>query len=136
MCQVKSTLTNIAQFEVGLEFLLVEVVFLCAQFLSIVPPIPGLQFLARQVLVQQFLQFGCLTLSSFERRSPNGLQELIYGLRVLGHAVGQDIVGRVLITEEFCLLDTQRHGTLDDLFVVVGVAVVTTRGIGHEQLLP
>ena len=42
----------IAQFEVRLDLFLVQCIFGLAQFLGIVPPIPGLQFLARQISVQ------------------------------------------------------------------------------------
>ena len=133
--QIKGTLAYVVQFEVGLQFLLVQVVLLGTQFLGVVPPVPGLQLLARQVLLQHLLQFGSLALSSLQRGRPYRCQELIHGLRVLSHAVGQDIVGGAVVAKQFGFLDTQRHGALDHFFVVIGVVVVATGGVSHEQLL-
>ena len=53
---------------------------------------------------------------------------------VLRHAVSQDIVGRVVVAEEFGFLNTQLHLADDDSFVVVLIAVVAAGGVVHEQL--
>ena len=125
----------IAQFEVRLDLFLVQCIFGFAQFLGIVPPIPGLQFLARQVSVQHFLQFCSLTLGSSQRGSPHGLQESVHRLMILRHAVLQDIVGRIVVAEEFGFLDAKFHLADNHGFVVVLIVVVGTSGIIHQQLL-
>ena len=130
----KSTFAYIVEFEIRLDFFLIEGIFGLAQFLCIEPPIPGLQFFSGQVFVQKSLQFSGFAFGCFERRCPNGLQESVHGLMVLGHAVSEDIVGGVVVAEEFGFLDTQFHLTNDDGFVVVIVVMVSTRGIVHEQL--
>ena len=91
MRQIKGAFAYIVQFEIGLQLLFVEVIFLCTQFLGIVPPVPRLKFLARQVFVHH--------LSRFERRSPNRLQELIHRLVIFGHTVSQDIICGIVIAE-------------------------------------
>ena len=131
----KRAFAYIAQFEVRLDLFLVKCIFGFAQFLGIVPPIPWLQFLARQISVQQFLQLGSLTLGSSQRGSPNGLQESVNGLMIFSHAVLQDIVGRIVVAEQVGTLDTQLHLTDDNGFVVVLIVVVGTSGIIHQQLL-
>ena len=126
---------HIAQFEVRLDLFLVQCIFGFAQFLGIVPPIPWLQFLARQVSVQHFLQFCSLTLGSSQRGNPHGLQESVHRLMILRHAVLQDIVGRIVVAEQVGTLDTQLHLTDNNGFVVVLIVVVGTSGIIHQQLL-
>ena len=53
--ELEHTAAHIAQLEIGFEFFLVEVVLLFAEFLGVVPPVPRLQFLAREVFVHECL---------------------------------------------------------------------------------
>ena len=134
MRQIKSTFAYVVEFKIGFEFLLVEVVFLSTQFFCIVPPIPRLQFFARQIFVHHFLQFGSFAFSSFERGCPYRLQELVYCLVIFGHTIRQDIVRRIVIAEHLGPLDTQFHFANDNRLVIIGVVMVATSGIGHQQL--
>ena len=134
-CYTERTLAYVVQLEVWLDLLFIQCIFGFAQFLGIEPPVPGLEFLTRVVLFQQLLQSCRLTFGSLQGRCPNGCEESIYGLMVLCHAVRQDIVRRVVITEQFSFLDTQLHLTQDDRFVIIGVVMVAACGIIHEELL-
>ena len=53
---------------------------------------------------------------------------------VLSHAVCEDIVGRVIISEQLRTLNAQFHLANDNGFVVVLIVVVAARRIVHQQL--
>ena len=132
-CQIKRTLAHIAELEVRFQLLLVQSIFLHTQFLCIIPPIPWLKFLAWEIFVEKFLQFRCLALSSLQTWFPYALEESIHGLSIMCHTVCQDIISRIIITEELCFLHAKLHGANNHILVVVLVVVVATGGVSHEE---
>ena len=128
------TAAHVAQLEVRLDLFLVEGILGFAEFLGVEPPVPGLEFLAREIGVEEFLELGSFAFGCYERRCPHGLQERIDSLAVLSHAVLEDIVGRIVVAEELGALDTELHLADDDGFVVVVIVVVGAGGVVHQHL--
>ena len=122
----KGTLSNVVEREIGAHNIVVQVIFLLAEFLAVVTPVPRLQFGCGVVLGNQFLVFGALLLGLGQCGTPNLHQAGVHGLGGLGQTVVQHIVGVGLETKDIGTLQTEVDQSVDNLGVVKFAAVATS----------
>ena len=128
--QEEDTAPDVLQREVGTQHRLVERILLAAELLSVVPPIPRGELPFGHILAEQLLQLAQLALRPFQRRSPDAFEQLIDRVGRTGHLVVHDIgrIGRV--AQQVRLLRAQADEVVDQLFVVVLVAVISAVQVG------
>ena len=132
---------NVLEFEVRLCQFFIEVVFLLAHLLGIVPPVPRFylaasrKFACRNVLVHQLLHIIDLLFCLGYGSNHDVSEESIDSLSVVSHLRLQNIGGRIIIAHNLCLLNTKTHDVKNELTVVELVAVVATHGVGLKHLL-
>ncbi len=121
---------HVLQRKIGRQHLLVQRIVLPAQLFGIVPPVPRGEFAVGVVLLEEGLHLGQFALGAFQRRSPDFVQQGVDRLGRAGHLVGRDIGGVGGIAQQAGLLGTQTHEIVDQLPVVVLVAVGAAVQIG------
>jgi len=131
--QEESTVDDIFQLEIRTKHFLIEVIFLLAEFLGIIPPVPGLEFKAVALGGDELLKSGGFLAGSFDGRLPDLVEEIIDSTGRLGHAVIEDIVSPGLEAEEIGFFQAQGDGSGDVGFVVVGIVVVAAVDVGLED---
>ena len=121
--------------EVRAGLSLVEVILCLADLLGIVPPVPLLDFGALgklaclDILIHNSLHISKFFFCLLHCRSHNAHKEGIYGFGICGHLVGKGVLGAGLIAEDIGLAYAERKQLLDQLAVVVLVAVVAAHPI-------
>ena len=132
---------HVLELEVGLGEFFVEVIFLLAHLLGIVPPVPllylaaGRKFASRYVLIHQLLHVIDLLLGFRYGSCHNVGEEGINRFCVVCHLGFEEIGGRIVVAHNLCLLDAKAHDVEDELAVVELVAVVTSHGVSLKHLL-
>ena len=126
---------DIFEQEVGTQHLLVEGVFLLAELLGVIPPVPRGEFTLGDILAEELLHLGEFALGAFEGRFPHLVEQCIDGVGGTGHLVVDHIRGIRRVAQQVCLLRAQTDEVVDQLFVVVFVAVVAAVQIGLVKLL-
>ena len=128
--QEEDTAPDVLQREVGTQHRLVERILLAAELLGVVPPVPRGELPFGHILAEQLLQLAQLALRPFQRRSPDAFEQLIDRVGRTGHLVVHDIgrIGRV--AQQVRLLRAQADEVVDQLFVVVLVAVISAVQVG------
>ena len=108
VAQGEDAVADVVELEVGPQGGVVEGVFLLAQLLGVVPPIPGGELeLAGLVAVDEGLERGRLLAGLDQGRLPELLEEGVDLLGRLGHVVLQDEGGVVGVAEELGPLEPQ-----------------------------
>ena len=126
---------HVLQREIGPQHLLVEGIFLLADLLGVIPPVPRRELSLGEILPEQLLHLGQLALGAFERRGPDLLQQAVHGVGRSGHLVVHDVGGIRGIAQQVGLLRAQADEIVDQLFVVILVAVVAAVEVGLVDLL-
>ena len=130
----EGTLQHAVEGEVGAHDGIVERVFLGAQLLGIVAPIPRLQLGARLVLLQHALVLVALLLGHLQGRYPDVHQALVHVVRRLGQRVVQHVVGVGLEAQDVGTLEAQVDQRVDNLGVVVFAILAAVR-VGAPHFL-
>ena len=125
----KNALQHAVGLEVRLGLALVQGIFLGAQALGIIAPVPGLDLVARNLL-----HFLHLLVGAADGGIHDGLQEVVHGLGGTGHLVGKLVGGEVGIAQEFGQFGAEAQGLQHDGVVVVFIAVIAAGGIRQEHL--
>ena len=133
--QVEDAALHVLEREVGTQHLLVEGIILLAQLLGVIPPVPRFEGGTGDVLLQKRVHLGQLALGAFERRRPDLVEQAVNGIGRTGHLVRHDIGGVRGIAQQVCLLRAQADEIVDELLVVVFVAVIATVQISLIDLL-
>ena len=132
----EDALHHIVNVEVRLGEFLVEIILGLAHALGVVPPVPRLDLRALRkeacldVLVHNLLHIGEFLACLLNGGSHNVREELVNGLVVVGHLAAENLVGRIAVTQDVCLLDAEVHNLEDELAVVILVSVVAAAGVG------
>ena len=87
------------------------------------------------VMGHTLIHLGQLALGAFERRGPDLLQQAVHGVGRSGHLVVHDVGGIRGIAQQVGLLRAQADEIVDQLFVVILVAVVAAVEVGLVDLL-
>ena len=132
--QEEDTVLHVLQREVRTQHLLVEVVFLLADLLGVIPPVPRFEHGTLLVGTQQRLHLGQLLLRAAERRGPYALQQVERRTGRAGHLVGDDVCGIGVVAQQVGFLGAQTHEVVHQLLVIVLVVVVRTRQIALVEL--
>ncbi len=128
---VEDASTHILHLEIRLCLLLVEGVLCLADLLCIICPVPWLDHRTLRkkaccyVLVHHGLHVHDLLLCPLHSRSHDACKEGVHCLRIAGHLVCQNHLGRVLISKEFRLLYTESHHLHYEVLGIVLVGVVS-----------
>ena len=128
--QEECAAAHVLQREIGAQHLLVERILLFAHLLGVVPPVPRLERRTGLVALQQFVHLRQLGLGAVERRRPDLVEQRIDRLGRPGHLVGHHVVGIGVVAQHAGLLRTQPDEIVDQLLVVVRIAVVAAVQIG------
>ena len=126
--------TNIVEGEVGTDEVVVEVVFLFAEFFAIVTPIPRLKGGTGDVFLNHFLVFSAFLFCFGKGGAPNLHEAGINSLGSLGKAIVEDIVGVGFEAEDVSTFETEIGEGVDNLCVVV-VATVAAGCVGLPHLM-
>ena len=132
--EVEDAALHVFEREIGAQHLLVECIVLLAQLLGVIPPVPRLERRARNVFLQEFVHLGQLLPGAVERRRPYLVQQRVDRIGRAGHLVGHDIGGVRRIAQHLGLLRTQTDEVVDELLVVVLIAVVAAVQVGLVDL--
>ena len=119
--EAEHALDDLADREVGAHFLLVEIVVFLAQFLRPVGHVPGLEEAARGglVTVPEIRQFIDVTREVGFGAGREILHKFQRGFPAAGHALLENLVGEMGVTEEFGPLVTKGEDLPDEAAVVV-----------------
>ena len=122
--------------EIGLGLRLIQVVLGLADLLGIVPPVPRLdpgaggQLALLHLLIHHGLHVGQFGLGAGHGRGHDLAQEIVHGLGVARHLVGEDVCGGVGIAQDLRLLGAQVEHLEQELAVVELIAAVSAGSIG------
>ena len=134
------TFEHVFGLEVFADLLFIEVVLGAAHLLCVVPPVPLLDFRAFRelagldVLVHEGLQVLEFQLCLCDCGVHYSLKEMVHRLRSCGHFVGKGEGCGALVAEDVGFAGPEGEEFLDELAVVVFVAVVTAETVGFVVL--
>ena len=136
----EGSFADVVEGEVGTHDIVVEVIFLFAEFLAVVAPVPRLQGFglclsgSGHVFAEHLLVFGAFLLGFGQGGSPDLHEAGVHGLGSLGQAVFQHIVGMGFVAKDVGTLKTEVGEGVDD-FGVVKFAAVAAGGVGFPHLV-
>ena len=133
---VKGSLENVFEFEVRTEGLFIQVILGLADLLGVIPPVPGLELEARVVLLPEGFPFGGFLQSLATSGFPDLAEEGVDLIGVLGHVLGQGVVGEGGEAQDVGLIDPQVGDLHEDGLVVEGIVVVSLFEVAPVKLLP
>ena len=132
--QEEDTAAHILQREIGAQHLLVNGIVAFAHLLGIIPPIPRSKALLRVVLGKQLAHLLQLLGGTLKRGGPDLVEQIIDRFGRAGHLIRDHIVGIGVKAQQMGLFGTQTDEVVDQLFVVVFIALVATVQIGRIEL--
>ena len=131
---IENTLTHVLELEVGLQLVLGEVELLGLGLLEVVSPVSGCQLTVDAMGLGDGIHVGKLTPGGLQRGSPELVEEIVYSLGGLGHAVLENELGIVVIAHDLGLLVIEVHHLYNDSLVVILIAVVAAVKVAVKQL--
>ncbi len=131
---VEGGLDHVVEHKIGLDRGVIEIGADLPELLGVVAPIPGCQRKIAALLRDQRLHRVAVGERPRPRRLPDPLQEAAHGVRRLGHGILEPVGGVVREAHDLGGFLAQRQDLDDGRVVVVGIAIVATRGEGLEDL--
>jgi hypothetical protein len=96
---IKNTFDHLIDLKIWPDLFLVQGVFFLPDLFSIIPPVPGFNFELSAFLYDHFLQLVELVCCPVQSRSPNPVKKIIHILGRLGHIIGNNVLGIILISK-------------------------------------